>query len=59
VNPRGDPEPPEPSRPAAPRRPVSIRSADLFRDAQEVIIIHREQQYRLRITRADKLILTK
>ena len=30
-----------------------------FRDAQEVIIIHREQEYRLRITRADKLILTK
>jgi len=38
---------------------VAIRSAELFRDAQEVIIIHREQEYRLRITRADKLILTK
>jgi hemin uptake protein HemP len=38
---------------------VAIRSAELFRDAREVIIIHREQEYRLRITRADKLILTK
>jgi hemin uptake protein HemP len=45
--------------PASPRRTVSIRSAALFRNAQEVIIIHREQEYRLRVTRADKLILTK
>lgn len=27
--------------------------------AIEVIVIHREQKYRLRITRADKRILTK
>jgi len=38
---------------------MAIRSSELFRNAQEVIIIHREQEYRLRITRADKLILTK
>jgi hemin uptake protein HemP len=47
------------SSPACPRRPVAIRSAELFRNTHEVIIIHREQEYRLRITRADKLILTK
>jgi hemin uptake protein HemP len=51
--------PPRSSSPASARRTVSIRSAELFRNAQEVIIIHREQEYRLRITRADKLILTK
>jgi hemin uptake protein HemP len=38
---------------------VAIRSEELFRNAQEVIIIHREQEYRLRVTRAEKLILTK
>ncbi len=54
-----DSRPPRSSSPASPSRPVAIRSAELFRDAQEVIIIHREQEYRLRITRADKLILTK
>jgi hemin uptake protein HemP len=54
-----DSRPPRSSSPASPRRPVAIRSAELFRNAQEVIIIHREQEYRLRITRADKLILTK
>lgn len=38
---------------------VAIRSADLFREAREVIIVHHGEQYRLRITRAGKLILTK
>jgi hemin uptake protein HemP len=54
-----DSRPPRSSSPASPRRPVAIQSAELFRNAQEVIIIHREQEYRLRITKADKLILTK
>ncbi len=34
-------------------------SADLFRDTREILIIHRDKIYRLRITRQDKLILTK
>jgi hemin uptake protein HemP len=38
---------------------VAVRSADLFRGAREVIIVHHDEQYRLRITRAGKLILTK
>jgi hemin uptake protein HemP len=41
---------------AAPRR---IFSTALFREDREVVIIHRGQEYRLRITKADKLILTK
>jgi hemin uptake protein HemP len=54
-----DSRPPRSSPPASPSRTVAIQSAELFRNAREVIIIHREQEYRLRITRADKLILTK
>ena len=54
-----DSRPPRSSPPASPRRTVAIRSEELFGNAQEVIIIHRKQEYRLRVTRADKLILTK
>lgn len=39
--------------------PRRIFSTALFRDEREVVIVHRGQEYRLRITRADKLILTK
>jgi hemin uptake protein HemP len=47
-------------QPSRPERAVpAIRSADLFRDVREVIIIHHDEQYRLRITRTGKLILTK
>lgn len=46
------PAKPEPAVPA-------IRSTDLFREGREVIIVHHDEQYRLRITRAGKLILTK
>lgn len=46
--------------PSRPKPDVpAIRSVDLFREAREVIIIHHDEQYRLRITRAGKLILTK
>jgi len=34
-------------------------SDDLFGDAQEILIEHTGQEYRLRITRQGKLILTK
>ncbi|HKB25279.1 MAG TPA: hemin uptake protein HemP [Methylomirabilota bacterium] len=43
--------------PRAASPPVS--SASLFRGRREVVILHRGQEYRLRITKADKLILTK
>ena len=31
----------------------------LFEREREVVIVHRGQEYRLRITKSDKLILTK
>jgi hemin uptake protein HemP len=51
---------PEHVRHAAPaaRTPV-VRTEQLFGGGREVIIKHGEQEYRLRITRTDKLILTK
>ena len=42
-------------RPAQPR----LKSTDLFRDTNELIIEHQGQEYRLRLTRNDKLILNK
>ena len=37
----------------------TLDSAELFGSGQEVIILHKGTPYRLRITRQDKLILTK
>ncbi len=56
--PGGGPAPEDEGRggPAAPRR---IFSTALFRDDREVVIVHRGQEYRLCITKADKLILNK
>jgi hemin uptake protein HemP len=39
--------------------PRRVYSLALFRGEREVVIIHQGQEYRLRITRAEKLILTK
>jgi hemin uptake protein HemP len=36
-----------------------VESTLLFRGERELVIVHRGQEYRLRITRADKVILTK
>lgn len=36
-----------------------LRSEDLFRQGHELIIEHQGQEYRLRLTRNDKLILNK
>jgi hemin uptake protein HemP len=44
-------------RAVAPR--PAVRSDDLFRGAHEIVIVHGDDEYRLRITRAGKLILTK
>ncbi|HWI79140.1 MAG TPA: hemin uptake protein HemP [Ramlibacter sp.] len=46
-------------RTGRPFRPRAITSSELLRDAREVIIIHRQEEYRLRITKQGKLILTK
>ena len=37
----------------------TYQSPAIFRGEREVVIVHRGQEYRLRITKADKLILTK
>jgi hemin uptake protein HemP len=39
--------------------PRAVDSATLFAGRREIVIRHGESEYRLRITRADKLILTK
>lgn len=36
-----------------------LRSEDLFRSGSELIIEHRGEEYRLKLTRNDKLILNK
>jgi hemin uptake protein HemP len=36
-----------------------VESGTLFQQEREVVIVHRGQEYRLRITKSDKLILTK
>jgi hemin uptake protein HemP len=49
-------------RRAQPLRTASqlrFKSEDLFRGTQELIIEHQGQEYRLRLTRNDKLILNK
>jgi hemin uptake protein HemP len=49
-----------PQRKADPRAAVIVDAAELFGDGgSEVRIVHRGQEYRLRITRQGKLILTK
>ena len=47
------------AEPAAGGSVIWIASADVFRGRREVVIVHRGQEYRLHITKADKLILTK
>jgi hemin uptake protein HemP len=37
----------------------AVASDDLFQGLRELVILHRNEEYRLRITRAGKLILTK
>ena len=44
---------------APPPRPPVVRTEQLFGTRREIIIKHGEEEYRLRITRTDKLILTK
>jgi hemin uptake protein HemP len=37
----------------------TITSAELFADQQEIIILHAGEEYHLKITSNDKLLLTK
>ena len=43
----------------SPSPSLRIQSADLFNGRREVVIVHQGMEYRLHITKADKLILTK
>jgi hemin uptake protein HemP len=49
----------EPEKGALKTARVRIASSDLFHGRREVVIVHRGTEYRLHITKADKLILTK
>jgi hemin uptake protein HemP len=40
-------------------RKLRVESTSLFQGGREVVIIHQQQEYSLRITRNGKLILTK
>lgn len=53
------PQPPAPGTPASAARPARIESADLLRGQRTVEIEHGKQRYTLRVTKDDKLILTK
>lgn len=51
--------PPRPGTEASRDSPRMYKSSVLFEGQKELIIIHAQEKYRLRITRHDKLILTK
>ena len=58
--PAPDPSPAVPASPSADGVPVpAIDSETLFRGHREVLILHGDQTYRLRLTRSGKLILQK
>ncbi|HYH38804.1 MAG TPA: hemin uptake protein HemP [Azospirillum sp.] len=56
-----DPGPQRPGRDAdaEPGAVEVVEAADLLRGANEIVIRHAGQNYRLRITRANKLLLIK
>ncbi len=47
------------ANPHAGRRPSRIDSVRLMQGTRELLIAHAGEEYRLRVTRNDKLILTK
>ena len=51
--------PPLAGAPAQPTLPSRLNSSQLFRDAKTIEIDHGEQRYTLRVTKDNKLILTK
>ena len=46
-------------RQTIPERAPRLNAKDLLSGSREVILVHNESEYRLRITSNDKLILTK
>jgi hemin uptake protein HemP len=57
--PADDPAQAPVARETALRPAVRLASTELFRGRRVIVIVHRGQEYRLHITKADKLILTK
>jgi len=55
--PHDHPAMPHPTDDQPPLQRVAVR--DLMAGAEVVILVHNGQEYRLRLTRANKLILTK
>ena len=57
----GEAAEPDGARGEAAARPArrAVASDDLFQGLRELVILHRNDEYRLRITRAGKLIQTK
>ena len=41
------------------RRPLRVASGAIFRGQRDVVILHGDTEYRLRVTRTGKLLLTK
>ena len=52
-------KPAAPPATALPPPGVRLAAEQLFAGQRELVILHRGEEYRLRITRQDKLILTK
>ncbi len=48
-----------PLPPPGGRATRKVRSIDLMGGAREIILLHEKDEYRLRVTRNEKLILTK
>jgi hemin uptake protein HemP len=44
---------------AKPVPPITLEAASLFKGQDEIRLLHRGQEYRLRMTKQGKLILTK
>jgi hemin uptake protein HemP len=47
------------AQPVTSRKKLRIESSSLFQGEREIVIIHQKEEYNLRITRNEKLILTK
>jgi len=59
TKPSAGPPPPQDAAGNARLPRPRIASAELFRGARELVIDHRGEEYRLKLTRHDKLILNK
>ena len=53
------PNEPEPRHELPSREPQCVDSGELLGETHELVILHKGEAYRLRVTRNDKLILTK